>query len=73
MIVGFGRQRGLETRMLNVKDNRTSARTEALDSNLNHMNPWQKTVLCGMLAVAIAFGLAIPLGFWLRAVPHVPG
>jgi hypothetical protein len=31
------------------------------------MNRWHKTVLAGMLSVAIAFGLAIPLGFWLRA------
>lgn len=32
-----------------------------------------KTVFTGMLAVAIAFGVAIPLGFWLRArYPAIP-
>jgi hypothetical protein len=31
------------------------------------MNQWQKLCLAGMLAVAVAFGLAVPLGFWLRA------
>lgn len=30
------------------------------------MNSRYKTLLAGMLAVALAFGIAIPLGFWLR-------
>jgi hypothetical protein len=34
------------------------------------MDSRSKTVLAGMLAVAIAFGVAIPLGFWLR--PRFP-
>jgi hypothetical protein len=29
---------------------------------------FHKTLLSGMLAVALAFGIALPLGFWLR--PH---
>ena len=37
------------------------------------MRPQHKILLAGMLPVALAFGIAIPLGFWIRPRYSVVG